>query len=221
MNACLTKEDVCAIFASIVKQWTHPPCQTYPCFLNETWYAECFLFYLSRLKIDLHKDVVPLITGHFKKALDRSFLEICKVLDQHPPDGTKIFEILCEEKFILRKDRRAYNCQVPGKTPKGLKTEEWEEYNHWLLANLYWKGFLLSHEQGFQIILPEDVEGPIELFLADETKPLWGMRITAQEAGTAIMGGDGDCIRVHPYASLESYFGYLKENGKKKKSDQA
>lgn len=113
---------------------------------------------------------------------------------------------MCQEKFIFRKDRREYNRQVPGKYPKGIKKEEWEDYNHWLLANLYWQGFLWSMQPGFKIILPEDADGPVELFLSNDTKLLWGMRIKALDAGKPIIGPDGDCINVHPYASLKTHF---------------
>ena len=206
MNIYLTKGEVCEIFASVIKQWKQPSDDIYPCFINETWYVECFHFYLSRMLVETYIDVVPLITEKFNNGLDTSFRNICKVLEQNPVDGTTIFEIMDKQKFIYMKDRKTYNRQVWGKWPKGLKREEWEEYNHWVLANLYWQGFLWSQESGFQITVPQDADGPIELFLADETKPLWGMRIKSLEAGTPIIGTDGDCIRVRPYVSIGSAF---------------
>jgi hypothetical protein len=207
MDIHLTKECICKTLASVVKQWKHPASDIYPCFCNETWYAECFLFYLSRLPFHNDAAIIPFINQQIDNALDIAFRKVCRVLDQHPADGKNIFELMCDEKFILRRDRRRYNQQVAGKYPKGLKKEEWQEYNHWVLTKLYWNGFLWSQESGFQFALPQDVDGPVELFLSNATKPLWGMRIKAQEVGSVYIGDDGDCINVYPYACFETYFG--------------
>lgn len=207
MSIQLTKGYVCNTLASVIRQWKHPAAGILPCFCNETWYCECFYFYLSRFPFRNDAPIVPYINQHIENALAIAFRKICKILDQHPADGAKLFELMCEEKFILRRDRTWFNKKVDGKYPKGLKRDEWEEYNHWLLAKLYWQGFLWSQEPGFQIILPNDIDGPVELFLSHSAMPLWGMRINAEQAGHPSIGSYGDCINVRPYAFFEMYFG--------------
>lgn len=206
MNVCFTREELCEIFSSSIERWKNPGFNIYPCFLVEKMYLQCFHYYIRRMDVEPAENLVPLISEKFRSALNNALHNVCKVLAQYPVDGISIFTIIDEHKFIFMKDRKQYNRKIAGKTPKGLKTEQWEEYNHWLLANLYWDGFLQSQEAGFQILFPENTEGPIELLLATETKPLWGMRYKALEAGIPILGSYNDCINVHPYISVGNLF---------------
>jgi hypothetical protein len=183
----LSKHDASEIFTLALQKRANYAGEISPDFEIETWYAEFFLVYLSELPVDDNTNIVPFANDIFNNNLNFSYRKICKVLDKYPVDGTKIFELISSEKPILRKDRTAYNRQVPGKYPKGLKKKEWEMYNNCLLAHAYWQGVLWSLQPDFHIILPDDTRGPIEFFLANEIKPFWGMRMKAEEAGFGVV----------------------------------
>ena len=183
MNLHLTKHDACQIFALALHKRANCSFDISPSFEIETWYAEYFLEYVPEFLVDDNTDIIPIVTEKYINILNSSYRGICKVLDKYPVDGTKIFEIISKKQIIPRKDRSAYNRQVPGKHPKGLKKAAWANYNHRVLANAYWLGFLGSLQPDFQITLPDDTSGPREFFLATEIKPFWGMRMKAEEAG--------------------------------------
>lgn len=206
----LTKESVCETLSSVVKQWKHPlppPFNVRPVFHVEAMYAECFYFFFTRLPVSKDANIVPLIQHLFENASNLAFKNICRILDQNKTDGRKIFRLISDEKLILRRDRMAYNRQIPGKGSRGLKAKEWNDYNNYLLVKKYWDGLLLSQEKGFQVVLPEDAMGPIELLLSEKTKPLWGMRAAAQEIGCLYDDSkSGDGVNLIPYAALTSIF---------------
>jgi hypothetical protein len=190
----LTKDDVCEILKGSIEQWKDSPVTFWPRFPIETWYAEYFVSCLSRLPVDPITNIVPIVTLKINHELDLARQDIGKIIKQHQLAGTSIFKIIYEEKFIVRKDLRVYSKQLTGRPLKDLK-QVWERYNLWLLTNLYWQGIVWSQEPGFEIILPDDIEGPMTFFLTPETKPLWGMRIKAREAGTLSFGTGGHEIK--------------------------
>ena len=185
MNIHLSKQDASLIFALAIHERANCPCDISPNFETETLYAEYLFAYIIELPVDDNTDIITIATEKFNNNLISSYKGICQVLDKYQVDGTKIFEIISKEKLIPRKDRSSYNRQLPEKYPKakGIKKTEWENYNHWVLVNAYWQGFLWSQQPDFKIILPPDANGPMEFFLADEMKVLWGMKMKAREAG--------------------------------------
>jgi hypothetical protein len=124
-------------FALAIRERANCACDIFPNFETEILYAEYFFAYLSELPGDANTDIIPAATEKFSKYMNSCFRDICKVLDKYQVDRTNIFEIISKEKLIPKKDRSGYNRQLTGKYPKGLKTKEWENYNHWALVNAY------------------------------------------------------------------------------------
>lgn len=206
MSLNLTKIDVCETLSSTLRRWKYPPFITIPTFYIEAWFADSFLYFFAHIPVDSYTNVVPFINQKFEEGVNTSFKNICRVLDQNKADGTEIFELMNDRQFISRQHRLKYNRQITGKGPRGLKKMEWDNYNNSLLAMKYWEGFLLSQKTGFQIWLPCESEGPIELFLNQDTKPLWGMQKSTDEMGITFYNRNGAPFYLNPFPAMAFLF---------------
>jgi hypothetical protein len=174
-------------------------------FHNEVTYVYFFNFFLTKTTFKNRLNVVPEVSAMLDQACNMAFTAICKVLDRHSADGIPIFHLMMDEHLILRKHRRHYNVQVKGPHPKGLQREEWEDYNHWLLAKHYWKGILAALQPGHSLPIPDYIDLPLALSLAEETRLLLAMKEEIAMVGIPILGREGDCISLRPYQSFHKF----------------
>ena len=199
----MTKAEVCQSFDDALNEGKSFSAKLKKVLDTEIWYAEHFRLFLSQFKIDEKADIIPVATEKFTNALNQSFKEICKVLDNTKADGSRIFEIIDNGRFILRGDKKQYNKQVTGKYPKGLKREEWERYNHWLLTKIYWQGFLFSQEKYFKDFINA-------FFPNNGAQPLWAMWLNGLMEEIPPIGDKDDCISVFPHARFVEYLVWTK-----------
>ncbi len=190
-----------------LKKWEHPPFPS-PSFHQELYFLDFFAFLIERMPGT--GDIIPAVEEMIELALKNSFLQICRVLNKHEEaDGSEIFNLASENKFLTISVMKAYNRKVMGKSPKGLRRTDWIAYNTWLLASVFWKAFKDSYHSDVQLYIPVDEypETPHEVLLQADYKPLWAMRLAYKSAGIYI-GFDGDYITVRPHAE---WYRFLKQ----------
>lgn len=171
-------------------------------FFLECEYAEFFYLIVRDLVAEPDEDVQTMVAGLLEKALQDSRKEICRLLDRNTPDGTTIWELLEHEMPILRKHQIAYNRQVPGSGPKGILAGQWYDYNHWVVAVSFWKGFVLSQKSGFAVN-PIEYDITTQKLAVDHTKVLCAMRAKFEEIGSPFVASRNyrDAIKINPIAA--------------------
>lgn len=183
---------------SICKKWEQPPFPS-PGFLQELRFLDFFVLMIAHLPNSTN--IVPQIEEIIEHALKDSFMQICRVLNEHKEtDGSEIFNLAAENEFIPISVIKSYNKNVEGKSPKGLRRTDWIAYNTWLLTSVFWKAFIDSHDPDFQLDIHVDEypETPDEILLQDDYKPLWAMRQAYKATGINIgFNGDRICVRPH------------------------
>jgi len=211
MGIVLTKKEALEELIYLKETWKKPPF-TYPAFCVELDYVDFFIFMLKSFRTAETNNIVPFVSSHFEQGFDAAFLKICRILDQHSADGSDIYSLMSERKFIIRKDKRNYNRKVPGKCPKGLKNDEWEGYNNWLATTIMWNGFIEAHDPDYSVYISqeEDIETSIKDLLNPDYKPLWGMKQSYYAAGRPCIGWTPDCVTLRPLSSWIMYMKQLK-----------
>jgi hypothetical protein len=202
MNVNLTRQEAIRELRSLFQKWKSLPSgQRF--FYVETQYVDFFIYMLKEIQVNETQNILPLIHEFLKQGFDIAAANILRVLDQNTVDRTHIDSIITNKQLMLKRDRRVYNSQLPGKSknPNGIQALEWEAYNNWLLAMFYWQGYIASHEY-YSIRVWQDRrmrDAAIKTLLFPEFKILWDMRESAAVAGIPILGEDDDCVLVHPY----------------------
>ncbi|MEP7372310.1 MAG: hypothetical protein ABI675_02905 [Chitinophagaceae bacterium] len=178
-----------------------------PAFEVEALYLFFFNDLLNWMAIPKDDNIILAVQQLVEKCYSEASIAICKVMSQHSVDGSSIWEFINDRRIILRRDQQQYNRQIPGKFKKGIRSELWYDYNHWLIAIHLWEGFIQSLQPSFSVIIPMYSDDPIEKLLAPEIKPLWGMWEAYGELGRPSYegGNTGDAIYVKPWASLMKY----------------
>jgi hypothetical protein len=214
MTAILTKKEALEELIFLRETWENPPFE-YPVFSYEIWFADFFILMLRTLPIRHSNNIAQVVKDYFEAAFEASFLRVCRILDNHKADGTGIYNLISERKFILRIEKRNYNRKVAGKCPKGLTNKPWRDYNNWLAASIMWNGFIEAHDPEYRICISqnEDVQTPIEVLLRPEYKPLWGMKQSYESAGHPFDGGELDAIDLRPHDIWLQHIRKLKTNG--------
>jgi hypothetical protein len=205
----LSKDEALEELHYLKETWKTPPFAA-PTFCRELEYVDFFIYLLNNLQDAGNNNIVRFVSKHFERGLDTAFSQICRILDRHRTDGSGIYNLMADRKFILRRDKRNYNRKVPGKSPKGLTYHEWESYNNWLAAGNLWNGYIEAHRPDYSVSIPEreDIETPIEVLLRPEYKPLWGMKEANDKAGSPANGPDLDDVVLRP---LGFWVEYMKE----------
>lgn len=209
-----TKECLLSQFQATRLHWKKHPLH-YPVFIVELEYLDFFYLLIKNLTSNDSTNIVPEITAYLEQPFKNSFEQICRLLDNHTANGLPIWKLISEQRLILRQDQRKYNKQVAGKSPKGLTSNCWMVYNHWVLATALWKGFVDAQEPGFTILLTELFseysDDPVEVLLASEYRPLWGLWVAFNALGRPLIswGNENNAIYVHPFGALIEYTGVV------------
>lgn len=210
MNPFLTKQYVIDLIKLTCLQWEKRPFK-FPRFIVELEYINFFSLFIKEIPARKNDNIEPIVEHYLEEPLEKAIKQICLLMDRNTANGTAIWNIISERRLILRRDQRMYNKQVPGKAPKGITQSYWMDYNHWALALAFWKGVLDSQNPDFRVIITssliEDSEDPIEVLLANEYKPLWGMWAAFNALGRPLIstGNDSYSINVLPYAAWSRY----------------
>ena len=206
MAISLTKEEALQELQHLKETWKAPPFD-YPTFCPELEYVSFFIYLLIKVSGAGANNIVPFVSRHFEQGLDEAFTRICRILDRHRADGSGIYNLMEERKFILRGVKRSYNRKVPGKSPKGLTYDEWESYNNWLAADIMWNGFIEGHDPEFKVSISkeEDIDIPVEDLLCPDYRPLWAMKQAFDKAGRPTSGNELDSVYLRPIGFWVQY----------------
>lgn len=181
-----------------------------PSFNIETEFIKFYFYIIDETpKSD---NVVPFMNRLIDQALTESTNHICSILEKHKKvDGTEIFNLMQEKQFITLGVKKAYNKQVPGKSPKGFTSPFWNTYNNWLLADIFWKAYVQAHDPELKvtIVVQEDSDAPVEALYSADFKPLWIMKQAYIEDGPKYTESTNDDIYISP---LREWFAYIKEH---------
>jgi hypothetical protein len=186
------------------------PAFEFPAFILETEFLEFFAEIIEQAPE--YSNIVPFMDQLIDKVLEESIFEICRVLNKYKVDGTTIFGLMAEKKLILTGVRKTYNKQVWGKSPKGLRTEPWNTYNNWLLAEMYWKALIQSYDPGFKLDLKQDnySKSALKALKDPRYRPLWAMKQAFIEASEPAHGYANEDIFIRPIAE---WYGLKKNSG--------
>lgn len=178
-----------------------------PSFVVESKYSKYFYEWIQWIPVSDNDNIVPIVKELVETQYNEKSRQIFKILDQNKVDGSFIYELVAGEKLLLRKDQKRYNRQIPGRMPKGILRELWHDYNHWLLAVVFWDGFISSLQPSFKVNIPLEARDDINILLAPELKPLWGMWNSYKELGSPLCTShnDGNAIFVNPWEPLSDY----------------
>lgn len=189
-------------YAAYQKLWL-----THIGFMVESLYLKFFVQLASCIPQPADGNILLAIQNLNENSCKDSIVKICKVLEQNSVDGSFIWELINDERLILRKELRRYNHQIPGKSPKGIITELWHDYNHWLTARQLWLGFQNSLLPTYRLTIPFDIGSDLRKIFAPEIRPLWGMYDGYSELGRPIFTGVnlGNAIFLKPWRSLAEY----------------
>jgi len=210
MEPILTKQDVFDLLKTTWQHWNDRPLE-YPHFLLELEYIDFFSLLITQLHVEENDNIVPVVNCYLDAAQKHSIKQICSMMEYQNSDGTAIWNLMSEKQLIVKRDQKIYKKQVPVKTRKELKKEYWMDYNHWILAKVCWNGLLDSQNPDFRIIITssvaEDSEDPIDVLLAQEYKPLWGVWTALNTFGRPLTTFENfnDSVCVRPYAALVRY----------------
>lgn len=180
----------------------------FPAFCIETEFIDFFFHIIA--ETPQRNNVVPFMNRLIDQALTESIDHICTILDRHKVDGTAIFELMEQKQFIQLGVKRAYNKQLPGKSPKGLTSPGWCAYNNWVLTEILWKAYLQSHHPDFRVTIvdQEDSDAPVDAFYSADFRPLWAMKHAyVVEAGRPISGSANTDIFIRP---IREWYLYIK-----------
>lgn len=186
-----------------------PPFQ-FPAFLIETDYTDAFAYIIEC--VPWVNNIVPFMDRLIDQALEQSIHEMCSLLDRYKADGTQIFELMSDKQFILMGHRKAYNKMIPGRTPKGILPDLWKAYNNWLLAEIFWKAYIQSHNPSLKIQIKEHEfsKGALASMYNPDFRPLWAMKQAYAQYGAPAQGYAKDDIFVRPIAEWHIF---IKKNG--------
>jgi hypothetical protein len=201
MEFTVTKVQALRIFEQIRANWRHDGFLS-PFFV-EYLYADFFFYLLKALPVPDSHNVAKNVCRFINSQLESSILAICKLLDRNTPDGTLIWNLMDSQAFILRKHQISYNRQVAGKGPKGITAEYWIDYNNWLLAGVYWDGFIESQKSGYVTRLPAGMDLDALDLSKEEIPVLCAMRNMYIRKGSPLLSyrNFSDSINVSPLTS--------------------
>ncbi len=182
-----------------------------PVFVIETDFIDFFAHILERAP--KRRNVIPYMDRLIAQAFDESVAEICGMLNQNGVDGTTIFELISDKKLIPTGVRKAYNKKLEGKLRKGLGTGPWRTYNNWLLAGVFWKAFVQSHDPHFKIKIREHEwpKAATETFYDRDYKALWATKEAYVEAGEPKHGYANKDIFIRPHAEWHFFIQKTRE----------
>ena len=184
-----------------------------PAFVVEAIYLKFFENFVERETSDLPGDIIDTIRGKFKEALDITAIQLSEIIAGNTEEGDAIQQLIEKRQVIFRRHKNLYNKQFKGTTNKGLTSEPWSDYNHWVMAAALWEGSVNSLAPDFIVPIPPDSEESIEKLLSPAIKPLWGMWKAFSELGRPILSTasdpDGNCIFIREYRSWVTYTNVL------------
>lgn len=206
MKESLTKNEVIDIFKYTNEVYKNSRPKI-PSFVVESKYSEYFYEWIKWIPVSNYANIVPVVKELIETYHNEKRRQILKVLDQNKVDGSFIYELIEGERLLLRKDQKRYNRQIPGRMPKGILREIWHDYNHWLLAVVFWDGFINSLQPSFKVNIPLNARDDISILLMPELKPLWGMWNAYRELGSPLCTSynEGNAIFVNPWGPLLDY----------------
>jgi hypothetical protein len=180
-----------------------------PPFVIETIYLKFFADFVDRETSDLPVDIIEHIRGKFKEALDSTAMQVSEMITENAGDGAALQSLIDNRKIIFRRDRTLYNKQFRGTAKKGLTTDPWSDYNHWVIAAALWEGLVRSLDNYYTIAIPHNCEESIVKLMSPDIKPLWGMWQAYNALGRPILSTandlDGNCIYIREYRSWLMY----------------
>jgi len=200
----LAKQEILQKISSVIEIWKEPPFR-FPTFCVELDYVGFFNKFLPYISAELDGSFIHAVNAYLEEAIQLTILNICRTLDQNEADGSMIWHLLDERKLILRRYRLAYSKQLVGKGPKGLQKNDWLDYNHWILASIFWKAILRSHHEEFKVIIPHDADQvALKHLLSDEAKVLWSMMYAFEDVGKPLVTycATWDSIDLHPFGTI-------------------
>ncbi|THU39596.1 hypothetical protein FAM09_13930 [Niastella caeni] len=203
MHLTLTKPRVLEIADNLWKKWWQGAPIAYPNFLIELHYLDFFLHYLQDVKIEPDGNVIPVVQNELEQSLKKVTEQITHLLAGQNGAADVIKKIIHERRLILRKPWITYNGQLPDKKKKGFSKELWEDYNHWLLAVTFWRGFVQSFDKEFTVSPPEELYDPNGVLLDEKNKPLWGMWMEYEKLGRTFISAANNHQSIHvlPFVS--------------------
>jgi hypothetical protein len=207
----MTKQDAEHICTVIRKKWGEQPLFRQPDFQMELTYINVFLAIFWDLRVDYYSDVVPVMRTLIKDERTKVAAQILQSVNEHSENKGLIRMLINDRRLIGLSDWKPYF--LTGDRKKAARLIE--DYNHWLLAETMWNGFVRSQEDNFIIPFPGHTDAPKDLLSDPSGKPLWGMWRAYTELGriAAVHHHSNNAINVHPLRSISQYLKQLKSSG--------
>jgi hypothetical protein len=180
-----------------------------PAFVVEAMYLKFFAEFVAKGREGFNSNIIDSTRCEFKEALDLAAIQVSLLIAENGGDGTVLQDLIDKRKIIFRRHKAQYNKQFKGAGKKGLTTEPWSDYNHWVIAAALWEGLVRSLDPDFIAPIPPDSEEAIDKLTAPAIKPLWGLWKAFNELGRPILSTasdpDGNCIFIREYRSWVTY----------------
>jgi hypothetical protein len=209
----MKKHEVEHICSQIRKKWDKAPPFREPDLSMELIYIIVFHGILDELRIDYYSNVLPVMRMLLESQRAKVTAQILQTLDEDSPSKWVIRTLMDQRRLIKRLHWRPY-FGLKDKKKGAMLMLMREDYNHWVLAETMWSGFVRSLQPDF--VVPVPLPGHTNETLAVMTdpthKPLWGMWMAYNEFGREAPTNptSNNAINVYPMRSLRRYYKQMK-----------